>query len=68
MKVSGELNKPITLTLETMKELISIRTALNICLRYWHKEENVLINSHIEIVEEALKILREPNREHSQPT
>ena len=58
IKREEELFKPVTLVMETQKELLSIRTALQIALISWHKEGNSLIDSHIELVEKALCLLR----------
>lgn len=59
MKIKGRANEPVSLTMETMKELLSISTALSICLHHWHKGiAGDGVDSHFEIIEEALILLR----------
>ncbi len=61
MKVTQEESefKPVSVVLETQKEMLAIRAGLSICLDHWHKEScSPCVNSHIDIVGELLQKLR----------
>ncbi len=59
MKVGKrEVFSPVVLELETAKELIAIRTALQCSLKYCRKEDALNTDIYISIIEQVLARLR----------